>query len=116
MATNVRLEDVDEALLREAKMQAVAAGLTLKAWILGLMVQAVRGGEKQGAQVSPEARSSLQRLPSARLQGESRASRPRKGKQVVLRQVAEAVREESETHTTVEPCRHGLLFHPGCNA
>lgn len=99
MATNIRIEGVSEELLREARLQAVASGQTLKAWIVGLIETGARGVTP----VTPAERS-RQALPA------SRSAAPTKRKAAGSRR--EVVK--AEPSSPMVKCSHGLLFHPGC--
>jgi hypothetical protein len=111
----LRIENVPDELVREARMQALAKGTTLRETVIaGLRwsVGDVAEGEKEGTQVSPKA-------------PEARRTRPRPPKtankqpRTTIDATAPTIQPDrpargKATVATVEPCRHGLYFHPGC--
>ena len=117
---NLSIKDFPDDLLREARMEAFASGGTFRAWMIDLMEQvcgqeqneqkAGRLGDAGGLPKRPR-RFTGQR--SARFAGQEQASAP-------LDAIASTVPEELSapgraTREKIEPCSHGLLFHPGCN-
>lgn len=109
---SLRVDNVPVEVLWEIRLAAAADHLTIRDWVLNLISQGLdqepQGGRKVGAlgDVRPPAerkrRVTGQR--GAKLAGQERAV-------TILDEVAPTSQASSGK---IEPCSHGLLFHPGC--
>lgn len=103
MATNIRITDVPEELLRAARMEALATGRTLKELVIGAIEREVSGEievQKERSKPSPKAPRRVSEKRGAKFAGQNEPS-PRLGPPSALGE-------------KIKPCSHGLLFHPGC--
>jgi hypothetical protein len=114
---DLKIENVPDGLVKAVRIEAMAAGVTLRSMVIGFLERAAAGEEQAveapaeaknpGATASPRARSFVSAKPRGTKQARKQAvggSRPpmeREGG-------AAPPREE------IKPCSHGLLFHPNC--
>ena len=95
------VRNVPEELMLEAKVAACYSGQPLRSWVIDTISAAV------GADLVDEAKG-------PRKAQRRRNSKPDKSNPQSNTATPTAL-SQSKSRAKVEPCRHGLLFHPGCN-
>jgi hypothetical protein len=106
---NLRVDNVPVEVLWEIRLAAAADRLTMRDWMLNLI--------SRGLDQEPEDRRKVGALgdvrPSPirqrRVSGQSGAKLASQSKPLAQVETSAARRK------AIEPCSHGLLFHPGCN-
>lgn len=111
---SLNIRNVEPSLLWEVRVRAASERMTVKDWTLALIEREVNGQtqaetdrQKQSSLASPKRRASKQKHPTARKQGQGEIA-------AHLEPITPA--EPHKASEGAEPCRHGLTFHPGCNA
>jgi hypothetical protein len=108
----LKVEGVTEDLLCGLRVEAAARRRSVRELVIEELERVVNGrpvpGEAEQAPAEPK-------IPGAAASPRARSARlglPRAKKQARKEQGAEIERFSGD----VTPCRHGLIFHPGCNA
>jgi hypothetical protein len=115
----LRIENVPDDVVRAVKVEAMAAGVTLRSLVIGFL-ERTAAGEVEADQSAPEPRkqsaTASQRTRSA-VSGQARATKQAR-KAVAGGSRPPMAREGGVVAPVgdVTRCPHGLTWHPGCNA
>ena len=117
----LKVEDVPDGLMRTLRVEAAASGQTVRGFVLAWLERLMSGEDQQAPKEHqiPHARPSPKPA-KPRLGLPTRKKQPEKRPQPHIDATAPTIQPDRPTRgkatvATVEPCRHGLLFHPGCN-
>jgi hypothetical protein len=102
---NLSIKDFPDELLREGRIEALAAGTTFRELVIGALERVVSDRQGEGARPSLD---SHRRVPSKR--------RAKKQVSTADDMAPTTIQPDpAQQEDPAEPCRHGLIFHPGCN-
>lgn len=104
----LRIENVPDDVVRAVKMEALAQGTTLRALAIAAL-ERIAAGEVETEEPAPEVqKQSATAPPWARSVG---TATPK-----ASNQATQAARRQQDDPGEITRCRHGMTFHPGCNA
>jgi plasmid stability protein len=116
---NLMVENVPEELVRAIKVEAAASGRTLRSLVIELLERKAAGEDQAPkeqqiphAPASPEASGAILVRPTRKKQPPKQANLEKASKP---RRQPDGQDSAASGNKPVEPCRHGLYFHPGCN-
>lgn len=109
---NLSIKDFPDELLRDGRIEALAAGTTFRELVIEAIGRAVSDRQREGARPSLKVQRRLSGKRSAKDKGERQASSTVNALAPRLPATASAL--ATRTREKVEPCPHGFLFHPGC--
>jgi hypothetical protein len=103
---NLSIKNFPDELLREGRIEALVAGTTFRELVIGALERVV--SDRQGAGARPSL-DFHRRVPSKR--------RAKKQVSAADDMALTTIQPDppAQQEDPAEPCRHGLIFHPGCN-
>jgi hypothetical protein len=109
---NLSIKDFPDELLREGRIEALAAGTTFRELVIEAIGRTVGDRQREGAKPSLKVQRRLLGKRSTKDKGERRTSS--RVNALAPRLPAKAPARATRTKEKIESCPHGLLFHPGC--